>query len=139
MKKDKDFKAILSPKLSKQNDSRYIIVDDKNNILDDSNGNGYTSKYKAYRGYSYKQKNKENIRKKAIENSNREQAIKNEIKRFLKENPEVERDIFNLEFQYKSMGYDLDEQDLKEILEGNLLSFNKLFFDSKQLLDYLSK
>lgn len=96
MNKEKEFKAILSKKLSKQNDSRYVIVEDNNNnnkILDDSNGNGYTSKYKAYRGYSYKQKNKESIRKKAIENSNKEQAIKNEIKRFLKENPKVERKI----------------------------------------------
>lgn len=139
MDKEKEFKAILSPKLSKQDDIRYVIVDNDNKLLDDSNGNGYTTKHKAYRGYSYKQRNKESIRKKAIENSNKEQAIKNEIKRFLKENPEVEKDIFNLEFQYKSMGYGLDEQDLKEILEGNLLSFNKLFFDSKQLLDYLSK
>ncbi|WRM43415.1 hypothetical protein [Staphylococcus phage LY01] len=139
MTNDKDFKAILSPKLSKQNDPRYIIVDDKNNILDDSKGNGYTSKYKAYRGYSYKQRNKENIRKKAIENSNKERAIKNEIKRFLKENPEVEMDIFNKEFDNKCMGYDLNEKDLINIFEEKSLSFNKLFFDSKQLIDYLSK
>lgn len=136
---NKDYKAVLSKKLSKENDHRYVIVDKNNKVLDDSKGNGYTTKQKAYRGYSFKQKNNEEIRNKAIKNSQEKQATKNEIKRFLKENPEVERDITNLEFQYKSMGYDLDEQDLKEILEGNLLSFNKLFFNPKQLLDYLSK
>lgn len=139
MIKNKYYKAVLSNKLSKENDPRYVIVDKNNKVLDDSKGNGYTTKQKAYRGYSFKQKNNEEIKKKAIKNSQDKQAIKNEIKRFLKENPEVERDITNLEFQYKSMGYDLDEQDLKEILEGNLLSFNKLFFNPKQLLDYLSK
>src|SRR5699024_6282778 len=105
----------------------------------DSKGNGYTTKQKAYRGYSFKQKNNEEIRNKAIKNSQEKQATKNEIKRFLKENPEVERDITNLEFQYKSIGYELDEQDLEDILNNNLLSFKKLFFNSKELLDYLSK
>lgn len=53
-------KAVYSERLSKRLDSRYIIVDeDTGEILDDAQGYGYKSKPNAYRGYAYKQKQRQ--------------------------------------------------------------------------------
>ncbi|QPI16935.1 hypothetical protein [Staphylococcus phage vB_StaM_SA1] len=134
-----NFRAVQSLKLSKQGDPRYIILDKFNRVKDDHNGQGYTSKHSAYKGYAYKLKHKGLIRSKAIEKSMKEKAKNNEIKRFLKENPKVDDDIFNVEFTNKSLGYDIEEKDLKVIFKNNGLSFSKLFFNSKELLDYIRR
>ena len=49
-----NFKAVQSKKLSKGNDTRWVIVDSKTGkVLDDAQGYGYRTEQKAYAGYGH--------------------------------------------------------------------------------------
>lgn len=51
------YHAVLSKRLSKPNDDRYLVLDrETGEILDDAQGYGYKSKLKAYKAYGYKLK-----------------------------------------------------------------------------------
>ena len=52
---EKTYKAIISKKLSKGYEKRWVIVDaETNEVLDDAQGYGYKTPQKAYAAYGYK-------------------------------------------------------------------------------------
>ena len=54
-KPSKPYKAILSEKLSRSHDKRFVIIDTATGeLLDDAQGYGYKSAQKAYAAYGYK-------------------------------------------------------------------------------------
>ena len=54
---EKSYKAVVSSKLSRGYERRWVIVDNETGkVLDDAQGYGYKSAQKAYAGYGYKAK-----------------------------------------------------------------------------------
>ena len=57
MGQDSDFIAIISERLSKPGDTRYIIIDRQTReVKDDGMGHGYKSAQSAHKSFAYKQK-----------------------------------------------------------------------------------
>ena len=83
---EKTYKAVLSEKLSKYNDKRYVIVDiESGMVLDNAQGHDYKSPRKAYACYAYKKRDKSKDKKK--------QEKENRIKNWLRENKEFTRQL----------------------------------------------
>ena len=59
---DKNVKVIRSKELSSQYEPRFIVINtDTGEILDDANGYGYKTTQKAYAGYAYKSRSREQV------------------------------------------------------------------------------
>ena len=57
MAQEEDYIAIISERLSKPGDTRYIIIDRQTReIKDDGMGHGYKSAQAAHKSFAYKQK-----------------------------------------------------------------------------------
>lgn len=79
-------KVIKSEQLSQPYNSRFVIVDDIGNVLDDAQGYGYTSPQKAYAAWNYKNNKQARIKRKRKE-------------RWWKKHPEFAEDVEDILFQ----------------------------------------
>ena len=131
-----NIKVVESPKLSKQYDKRYEIVDaDTGEILDNAQGYGYKDIRGAYAAWGYKHRDK----KKDAEKKKRYAAAR----AWLKQHKDIQ-DIFDgcaFEIAKGSWGPDanVDTQFVKDILKDNGLDIKNEGFKPFDLYNILMK
>jgi hypothetical protein len=97
---DENIKVIKSKELSEQFEPRFIVVNiETGEILDDANGYGYKTIQKAYAGYAYKSRSRQQV---------------SEIKR-------KEAAIFKWLSEHKSFGDDMDTAAWNGLKDGEEL------------------
>ena len=131
MEHKKDFEVIENIKLSGKYEKRYIIVSkETGKVLDDAQGYGYKSKQKAYAAYTYKNRNKEEIKK-----HNEKQK---EIKNWCKENKEFCRLVDTIAFEVAKGSWGPDDKMnaklLKKLLKDS--GYTNLPFTPGEFLKY---
>ena len=122
MEESKEIVAIRSEKLSRPYDDRYIILDKHTGeILDDAQGYGYKSPSKAYAAWAYTHRSKEQKKNDA--------AKKKQITKWLDENPDIVRGLFDLEL-------DMVKGQTYPFTEVNTAFIRQVFKDNNLEVDF---
>ena len=100
-------KVIKSEELSRY-DTRYVIVDDEGNILDDAQGYGYKSARNAHAAWAYKNRTPAQ-KKKANQN-------KKKIQEWVKSHPQFMDNLEATMIDYMKEGEELDNKTIKKWL-----------------------
>ena len=108
-KKMTNYKVIRSKQLSKDYESRYIIIDAKTlNILDDANGYGYKSKENAYKAWKYKTR--------SFEDQNERNKKYEAVIKWIDKNKKIIDELDNMAFYALKDGDDLTTKDIEEVI-----------------------
>ena len=122
---DKNVKVIKSKELSSQYEPRFIVVDtDTGEILDDANGYGYKTTQKAFAGYAYKSRSKQDVA-----NIKRKESV---IFKWLAEHKEIRNELDAAAVYALKDGVDMTAKDVKAILDDH--DIKDLPFSATELL-----
>lgn len=135
-RKAKEYKVVLSQKLSKILGNRYVIMNkEETEILDDAGGYGYKTRQGALACYEWKRDVYDKRKEYADKNMAEEEWEAREyVREFCKENPKLIRDLQNLMFYRKKKNRPMSDEEIINFLNSQDIDFFP--FTLKQLLKY---
>lgn len=127
---DDNIKVIKSKELSEQFEPRFIVVNtETGEILDDANGYGYKTVQKAYAGYGYKSRSRQQVA-----DIKRKEAV---IFKWLKEHKYMDKELVASAFYGLKDGVSMTAKDVAKLLEEN--GYKELPFTAAELLRYWNR
>lgn len=126
-----EYSVVYDRNLSiKYGGQRFVIVDAKTKeVLDNAQGYGYKSAKNAYAAWSYKTRTPAQRKAKA--------EAKRAVDKWLKEHPDIEEDLADLNFQAAKLGMRVTSTDVKDFLIKRGIDAEVLPFSIRDLMKQL--
>ena len=123
------YKAVLSRKLSKSSERRYVVIHpETGKLLDDSQGFGYKSLQKAYEGYDFKIQGEKQRRER--------KRVQEQVSRLILDHPGLSHQLEELAYRSHLTGDCLNLQDFQKLVISHCIRCEDYQITLHDLLKY---